>query len=220
MSARLRTPLVTVGIPFLDEERLLGRAIRSILRQTMGDLELLLVDDGSRDRSLEVARSFDDPRIRVLADGTRRHLARRLNQITDEARGQFVARMDADDVAHPERLARQLARLGGPGGFAACGTWAGLVDDAGEAFGVLEAARQPLSDRQVLMHGVLPHPTLVAARSWFLEHRYDESLTRTEDRDLWCRSASTTAFAVIEERPSIRRERDQIRAISSGSQTT
>ena len=67
-------PLVTVGLPFFDEQRHLGDAIRSVLAQSVTDFELLLVDDGSRDDSLAIARSFTDSRIRVIADGKRRHL--------------------------------------------------------------------------------------------------------------------------------------------------
>src|SRR4051794_20441310 len=104
-------PRVTIGIPFHDEERFLEQAITSVLRQSFADFELLLIDDGSTDRSLEIARSFDDPRIEVTADGRRRFLAARLNEITRRARGELIARMDGDDVAHPERLSRQLALL-------------------------------------------------------------------------------------------------------------
>jgi glycosyltransferase involved in cell wall biosynthesis len=195
----MSTPAVTVGIPFHDEEAHLAEAIQSVLGQRGVDLELVLVDDGSTDRSLEIARSFDDPRITVLSDGRRRRLAARLNEITARARGALIARMDADDVSHPERLARQLEVLERDPRCDAVGTWCGLVTEDGEPFAVAEAGALPPTPRSALTVGTLAHATMVARRSWLLAKPYDETLTRTEDRDLWCRTAGTGSFAVVEE---------------------
>jgi glycosyltransferase involved in cell wall biosynthesis len=192
-----RAPPVTVAIPFFDEERLLGDAIRSVLAQTERDFELLLVDDGSRDESLAVARSFRDPRITVFSDGERRHLPARLNEIAKRARGELVARMDADDVAHPDRLRAELEVLRGDPSIDAVGTWAGLVDGSGEPFAVAESASLPATAQTALERGVLAHASMVARRRWLLAHPYDEALTRTEDRDLWCRTVRTSKFAVV-----------------------
>ena len=93
------TPLLTVGIPFHNNEKTLLDAIRSIFSQTFQDWELILVDDGSTDDSLKLALSVEDPRVRVLpSDDQNRLLAARLNEITQAARGEFIARMDADDL--------------------------------------------------------------------------------------------------------------------------
>jgi glycosyltransferase involved in cell wall biosynthesis len=73
---------MTIGIPFYNAEAYLGDAIRSIFAQTYHDWELILVDDGSTDRSLEIARAVRDPRVRVISDGQNRRLPYRLNQIT------------------------------------------------------------------------------------------------------------------------------------------
>jgi len=192
-------PLVTVGLPFFDERRHLADAIRSVLAQTFTDFELLLVDDGSRDDSLAVACSFDDPRIVVLSDGARRHLPGRLNEIVRRARGTYVARVDADDVMHPTRLARQLAVFEAEPSCDVVGTWVALVDGRGGVFAVCEAGPFPPTARGALVHGTLPHATVMGKRSWFVANPYDEALTRAEDRDLWCRTASTAHFAVVPE---------------------
>src|SRR5438309_10301144 len=89
---------VSIGIPFLNARRFLADAVRSVFAQTCDDWELLLVDDGSTDGSLDVVRSIDDPRVRVISDGTNRGLCARLNQIASLARGKYLARMDADDL--------------------------------------------------------------------------------------------------------------------------
>lgn len=192
-------PRVTVGLPFFDEQRHLGDAIRSVLAQSFTDFELLLVDDGSRDDSLAVARSFRDPRVRVVADGTRRHLPARLNEIVRCSRAPYVARMDADDVMHPTRLARQLAVLDAEPLCDVVGTWVALVDGQGRLFSVIETSPLPPSTRGALVHGILPHATVVGRRHWFVANPYDETLTRAEDRDLWCRTATTARFAVVPE---------------------
>ena len=108
----MTSPCLTVAIAFHDDEAHLGAAIRSVLAQTERDFELLLIDDGSSDRSVAVARSFlGDRRVQLFADGRRRHLGARLNEALSRARGALFARMDGDDVCHPTRLARQLVRL-------------------------------------------------------------------------------------------------------------
>jgi glycosyltransferase involved in cell wall biosynthesis len=191
--------LVTVGLPFFDEERNLGAAIRSILAQTVTDLEILLVDDGSRDASLAIARSFRDPRITVIADGARRHLPARLNEIVRRARAPFVARIDADDVMHPTRLARQLALFERQPSYDVVGTWAVLIDANDVPFAVAETGRLPPSPREALVRGVLPHATVLGKRTWFEANPYDETLTRAEDRDLWCRTVKTSHFGVVPE---------------------
>src|ERR1700743_863972 len=104
-------PVITIAMPFYNCAATLELAIRSLLNQSFGDFELLLCDDGSDDQGLAIARSFDDPRVICWSDGRRRRLAARLNECIDRARGQFLARMDADDISYPDRLARQLAYM-------------------------------------------------------------------------------------------------------------
>ena len=191
-------PLVTIGLPFFDEARHLGGAIRAVLAQSFRDFELLLVDDGSRDESLAIARSFDDPRITVLADGQRRHLPARLNEIVARARAPFVARLDADDVMHPSRLARQLEAFEVDPSCDAVGTWALLVDGDDQPFAVVESGPIPPTRRSALVYGIVPHASLLGRRAWFVANPYDETLTRAEDRDLWCRTV-TSRFAVVRE---------------------
>src|SRR5438045_1632919 len=93
--------LVSIGISFQNARATLADAVRSVLAQTCRDWELLLVDDGSSDGSLELARRIEHPRIQVISDGVNQGLASRLNQIALLARGTYLARMDADDLMHP-----------------------------------------------------------------------------------------------------------------------
>ncbi len=187
---------VTVGIPFYNEERNLADAVRSILHQTSNDMEVLLVDDGSTDGSLAIARSFTDPRVTVISDGRRRHLPARLNEIVQRARTPLVARMDADDVSHPMRLARQLEAFDAEARCDVVGTWAALADDGGP-FAMIENGQLPPTTATALAEDVLAHATLLGRRAWFLENPYDEALTRSEDRDFWCRTAESACVRVV-----------------------
>lgn len=195
------TPRVTVGLSFLNEERHLAVAVRSVLRQSVSDLELVLVDDGSSDGSLAIARNLaaGDPRVRVRSDGVRRGLPARLNEIAGIARAPCIARMDGDDVMHPERLAVQLSTLDADPELDAVGTWAALIDDAEETFGIAATPEPRRTGADILERGILAHATMTARTSWLRANPYDESLTRAEDRDFWCRVGLTSRLAVVPE---------------------
>ena len=113
-------PRVTVLLPTYQSERYLSDAVDSVLTQSFSDFELLVVDDGSTDRTLDILRGCADPRIRVV-QGRRRGLADALNLGIDDARGEYVARFDADDLMVPNRLARQVEFLDENPGVAVCG---------------------------------------------------------------------------------------------------
>ncbi len=196
----MSSPLLTIGIPFHNEARFLRAAIGSVLAQTFEDFELILIDDGSTDESLRIAREFlRESRVRVLSDGHRKRLPARLNEIVHVARGRFVARMDADDLSHPERLARQMMLFDEDSLLDVVGTWAALVAETGEIYGVVPLAPQEPLARAALLRGLLVHASIVGRRDWFLSHPYDERLSRAEDRDLWCRTFASSRFGVVSE---------------------
>ena len=190
---------VTIGIPFLNARRTLADAVRSVFAQTHGDWELLLVDDGSTDGSSDVVRGLDDPRVRLTVDGRRLGLCARLNQIATAARGAYLARMDADDLMHPERIARQLEHLRANPGVDLVDTAIFTVDDDLTPLGV--RGEGPLDPRPeaVLRDGLLIHPTITGRTEWFRRNPYDGRFVRAEDRELWVRTCATTAFARLRE---------------------
>jgi len=105
-------PLISVCMPVHNAERYVAEAVESILGQTLGDFEFLILDDGSTDGSLGILRRYAgrDPRIR-LTSRPNKGLVASLNELIDQSRGEFLARMDADDVALPERFTRQVEYL-------------------------------------------------------------------------------------------------------------
>ena len=103
--------LVSIIMSMRNSGATVGAAVRSVLRQTLPDWELIVIDDGSSDQSGAIVEGFHDERIRLVRESSSAGLAARLNQAVALAKGEFIARMDADDVCFPERLARQVARL-------------------------------------------------------------------------------------------------------------
>lgn len=191
-------PTVTVGLPFLDARASLADAIRSVFAQTFTDWELLLVDDGSTDGSLELARSVRDERVRVLSDGVRRRLPARLNQIADVAQSDLVARLDADDMLHPERLERQLRVLADRPSLDLVSTSIFNLDADGGLIAIDAEGQKSAAPRDVLRKGLFGHATMVARRSWLLANRYDERYPRAEDRELFARTCTTVRFAQLD----------------------
>jgi len=188
---------ITIGLPFWNNERTLGAAIRSVLAQTVADWRLLLVNDGSRDASAALARSFHDPRIRVVDDGERRGLVHRLNQIAALATTPYLARMDADDLMHPKRLEKQLACLGGNGRVDLVATAAYIIDQHGRLAALAGAEPLDTTPSHVLVHGLFIHPTVAGRTEWFRQNPYDESYFRAEDRELWIRTCTRSRFAKL-----------------------
>ena len=191
--------MVTIGLPFFNAESTLADAIRSVFAQTVQDWELLLVDDGSSDRSLEIARSVEDRRVRVLSDGHNRGLGTRLNQIAQSARGGYLARLDADDLLHPERIARQVAVLDSQPQVHLVGTAMFSLDRGDRPRGLHEIRPTAGKPADVLQTSLLNHATITGRAAWFRANPYDEAFRRSEDRELWVRTHRTLSFVQLPE---------------------
>jgi glycosyltransferase involved in cell wall biosynthesis len=98
---------ISVVIPAYNEEKYIARAVRSILSQQFKDLEVIVVDDGSKDRTIKAVRSIPDPRVRVISNDANWGVVHCLNRGIEYSRGKYIARMDADDMSLPERLGKQ-----------------------------------------------------------------------------------------------------------------
>jgi glycosyltransferase involved in cell wall biosynthesis len=188
---------VTIGLPFHNAESTLGDAVRSIFAQTLTDWRLLLVDDGSGDHSFEIAKGIRDPRVCVLSDGTKRGLPQRLNQITELAESEFVARMDADDLMHPDRLRRQIAFFEEFSDTDVVGTATYTID--AHSFPLGRRGDEPVDTRirSVLKRSMLVHPTVMARSTWLRKNLYSVEYPRAEDYELWCRVCSYARIANI-----------------------
>lgn len=190
---------ISIGIPVYNAEPYLADAIRSVFAQSYSDWELIIVDDGSTDRSLDIAMSIDDPRVRVISDGKNMRLPYRLNQIVRESRHEYVARMDADDLMSPYRLERQLDALRKNPDIDVVSTGVCSINNDGSPVGTRTHKQQlPLknSDMYDGRSGVV-HASVLAKKSWFLRNPYDENQVLTEDYELWLRAYLRNDFKVL-----------------------
>lgn len=192
-------PAVTVGLPCYNAAETVAETVESILKQTFSDWELIAVDDGSADGTLTILRSFGDPRIRIVADGVNRGRCARLNQIAESAKGRYLARMDADDIMLPERLAKQVAFLEAHPAVDLLGGGLISIDAAGRARGMQLAPPRVSDARRILMGEVLYHPTVMARTQWFRTHPYLEGYVYSDDFALWAKHAGELRIANLQE---------------------
>ena len=175
-------------------------AVRSVFAQTNSDWQLLIVCDGSPPEIVAKAEAIRDPRVRVIVDSKNRGLAERLNQISRAADTDYVMRMDADDLMHPDRVAVQMAFLSANPNVDVLGSGSYLVSESLVISGDYREPALPDDPSGYIQSGVFLHPTVVYKRSWAVEHPYDPQWIRTEDKELWLRTAASSQFAKIEDR--------------------
>ena len=193
------TPLITVGIPFFNAEKFLLEAIKSIFAQTYTNWELILVDDGSTDSSLDIALSIDDPRVRVLPpDGKNLWLPARLNQITQAANGKYIARMDADDISMPTRIEKQIAVLEENNKIDVLGCGAVTID---HDFSPILTCRPVKKHEEIIrwasLNFPLMHAAIIAKTEWFKRWPYNTKVRYSQDFELFFRAHLESVFANI-----------------------
>ena len=183
------SPLVTVVIPAFNAESFIGEAIASIQCQTLDDWQLIVVDDGSADQTTPAARAAagDDNRIRLIRFDRNQGISAASNAGFDAARGEFIARLDADDRSLPERLATQVAAFRACDQLSAAGTHVRIIGggdrDGQYAFCTLGDA--DLKARLVEGFNTISGGTLMVRRSFVRQHqiRFDEGIGSAEDLD-------------------------------------
>lgn len=182
-----KTPIVTIGLPFFNPGPFFIDCLKSVFAQSINDWELILVNDGSTDDSLDIALSIKDPRVKVISDGENRGLVYRLNQITKMANGKYLARMDADDIMHPTRIERQVEYLENHPEVDVVDTAALILNLNGDIVGIRGLYRSNLNAYVALKYGVVIHASIMGKHKWFIDNPYDEKYPRAEDRELFVR---------------------------------
>jgi len=197
---RSDSPRITVLLPVHNGERYLGDAIASVLAQTLTDFELVVVDDGSTDRTAEILSGVTDGRLRVIRNEKNAGIAAALNAGIRASQAEFLARMDADDICDPRRLERQAAYLEAHPEVSICGTWY-------RAFGARRVTGRPPLDHERICAAMcfgwaIAHPTILMRRD-FLKREglsYDESFRESaEDIEFLLRAADLTRLANVPE---------------------
>lgn len=190
-------PLISVVMPMRNAQRFVLESIQSVLEQTLREFEVIIVDDSSEDDSVALVESVADHRFRILRHTTQRGVAASLNRGLAEARAPLVARMDADDVCHPDRFRQQLAFLRVNPDIAVVGSCCYEIDELGRQIGVME---RPLDSRilawNLYFACLIVHPS-VMMRADIVRSvgGYATDVPHAEDYDLWLRLAARASLA-------------------------
>jgi glycosyltransferase involved in cell wall biosynthesis len=192
---------VSIIMTVFNSERYIQEAIESCLNQTHDNLELIIIDDGSTDSSLEIINSFQDERIKQLINKTNKGQSYSRNIGIKESSGEYIAIMDADDVAYENRLKIQLEYLETTNADI-CFTWADLINTDGLVTGVKKTTQNiNLLRAKLLFECSLIHPTALWRKSSFLQNNlwYDEQFSYAQDYELWSRAIRKVEFSVLGE---------------------
>lgn len=182
-------------MPVYNGAKYLREAIASILDQSFKDFEFLIINDGSTDNSPEIIAGYHDARIKVINQANQ-GLSAALNRGLELAAGEYIARMDADDISLPQRLARQVAFMDSHPEVGICGTAAIMIDEAGQE---LRRASYPLTHEeiktQLLFNSTFAHPSVMFRRAVLNEHHLRYYNDKGEDYELWTRAVKVTKLA-------------------------
>ena len=192
--------LVTVGLPIRNCAPTVARAIASILCQSWQDFDLLVCDDGSTDGTREVVRSFRDRRITLVTNCEPAGLPARLNEIAGLARTPLLARMDGDDIMHPQRLESQIRYMTEQPTIDVVGTDAYVIDEADRVIGFRTCPQVSTDPWTVARRGTFIHPSILGRRDWFRANPYSTEYPFAEDHELWILTCRKSNFDILRER--------------------
>lgn len=184
-------PKITVLLPVYNAAEFLRPCIDSILAQTFNDFELLIIDDGSKDDSFEIISSYSDKRIRLLRNSVNSGLIFTLNRGIKEARGSYIARMDADDVALPLRFEKQVMLLDSDESVAVVASYVEFINADGDVTGTWSSDRDAATEdhiRSMMMKtNCIAHPSVMMRTHLAGKYLYNPVQSGAEDWDLWMR---------------------------------
>lgn len=193
-------PKATIAIPFYNSEFTLEDTIKSVLNQTYIDWILLLINDGSTDKSLEIAKKFLlDERIRLIDDGLNKGLIFRLNQAIDLTETPYFIRMDSDDIMMTNRLEKQIAILEEDVSLDLVGSSAYIINESNKIISFRKFSNSKSTAKDVINGGLFIHPTVTGRTEWFKSNKYDFEYNRAEDLELWCRKIEYLKYYNFEE---------------------
>jgi glycosyltransferase involved in cell wall biosynthesis len=185
------SPAISVILPVFNAGQFLAMAIHSVLTQSCRDFELIIVDDASTDESAAIVASFQDARIRFFQNEKNGGITFTLNRGLDLCRGALIARMDADDIMHKDRLAKQLAFMKSELGVSVLATRIELINVDNEVTGIWNTDFETLSEydikRIMAKTNCVAHPSVMMRSEIVRKFRYNQNQKGAEDWDLWMR---------------------------------
>ena len=195
------SPIVTIAMPVYNPNIDLRHAVQSLINQDFKSWELMIFNDGSNNDIRELVGDNLDPRIKIFNGESNLGLASRLNECIERANGIYFARMDADDIAYPSRLSKQVAFLEKNHNIDLVATKALVIDGDDKPIGVLPYALDHKSLLFQPWRGIcMPHPTWMGRLGWFKKNQYEVPPPyRSEDQELLLRASHDSRYATIDE---------------------
>lgn len=203
--------LVSVVTPVYKAEQYIAAMIQSVLDQSYQNFELLLIDDGSPDRSIEVARQFNDPRIKIIAQENRGAAGAR-NTGLRHVRGEYIAFLDADDLWLPQKLEKHISHLEKNPEIGITFSSSAFIDAAGNLLGIYQFPKnfEDISTRDIVCRNPIGNGSTAVVRREAIakikfqddpygtveDFYYDESLSPSEDVEFWVRIAVQTDYKI------------------------
>lgn len=196
-------PLISVVMPAHNAQKYISGAIESILNQTFKNFELIIINDSSTDKTLTIVKSFSkkDSRIRIVNNDTRLNIARTLNKGISLAKSNIIARMDADDIAFPNRLELQYKLINSSKNIAVVGANIAIMNTVGKQIAIRKYPNSTGELKKCLFrYSPFAHPIVMFRKDMFEEvGGYNPKYSPTEDLDLWFRLGSMYKFKSISE---------------------
>lgn len=193
-------PKISVIMPVYNADEYLTEAIESILNQTYENFEFLIICDDPSERTLSILNNFthNDLRINVTYQ-KKQGLVNSLNRGIKLAKGEYIARMDADDVSHPQRFEKQIEFLERNSDIGLCGTWTNIIDKNGEIVDLFKPSSSPeLIKWDLHFFNPIAHPSVLIRKSFFERNGYYlDSNIHCEDYALWVRAFNNTKLSNI-----------------------
>ena len=181
-------PKVSVVMAVYNGEKYLQSAIDSILTQTFYDFEFIIVDDASTDETANIIKGYKDSRVKLITNEVNMRLPRSLNRGLSAASGNYIVRMDADDISLPNRIEKQVLFMDNHPEVAASSVNYIVIDEEGHRLSRGKVHCGKVLNRYALLPSPLVHPGAIIRRSLLNEEEwYNEKYTSAQDYDLWLR---------------------------------
>jgi len=193
-------PTVSVLMSVYNGEKYLKAAINSILNQTFKDFEFIIINDGSKDNSVNILNSYKDKRIKLIHNETNMGLPKSLNIGLNLSTGRYLARMDSDDISFPQRLESQVTYMNNNPDISLCGTWIKCVNELNNCISIQKYPVRHEEIKSMMFWKVgVSHPSVMFKRKDFLDNNlyYDESFICSQDYELWVRALQYIKFSNI-----------------------
>ncbi len=184
-------PKISVVMPAYNAEKYIAEAIESILAQTYKDFEFIIINDGSTDKTEEIILSYNDERIVYLKNEKNMGIVHTLNRGLDIAKGEYIARMDADDISLSQRLEKQLKYMEKHKSIAVLGTSFTIFGDGIKSYPFIFSFNHKRAKAELFFNSSLGHPSVIIKKSVLDNNslRYEEEYKGLEDFVLWWRIA-------------------------------